>query len=86
MVPHSLVFLPDRRELCVADRENGRIQCFLADSQEFVKEIKKKEFGGRVFAISYRPGGGELPPSSQAEVGADDGLNSGLTGPEEPEQ
>lgn len=64
MVPHSLVFLPDRREICVADRENGRIQCFLAESQEFVKEIKKKEFGGRVFAISYRPGGGELLPST----------------------
>lgn len=59
-VPHSLVFLPDRREVCVADRENGRIQCFLAESQEFVKEIKKKEFGGRVFAISYRPGGDGL--------------------------
>ncbi|PWS21422.1 hypothetical protein DKP78_23650, partial [Enterococcus faecium] len=31
-IPHSLVFLPDRQELCVADRENGRIQCFLAEA------------------------------------------------------
>lgn len=60
-IPHSLVLLPDRRELCVADRENGRIQCFLAESGEFVKEIKREEFGGKVFAITYSPVGGELP-------------------------
>uniref|UniRef100_A0A3B4Z4W3 Peptidylglycine alpha-amidating monooxygenase n=1 Tax=Seriola lalandi dorsalis TaxID=1841481 RepID=A0A3B4Z4W3_SERLL len=57
-VPHSLVFLPDRREVCVADRENGRIQCFIAETGEFVKEIKKEEFGGEVFAITYSPAGG----------------------------
>ncbi|XP_068429469.1 peptidyl-glycine alpha-amidating monooxygenase isoform X1 [Clinocottus analis] len=56
-IPHSLVFLPDRQEVCVADRENGRIQCFLAQTGEFVKEIKKEEFGGQVFAISYSPAG-----------------------------
>ncbi|XP_015222499.2 peptidyl-glycine alpha-amidating monooxygenase isoform X1 [Lepisosteus oculatus] len=52
-IPHSLAFVPDRQELCVADRENGRIQCFVAESGEFVKEIKKNEFGGEVFAVSY---------------------------------
>lgn len=59
-IPHSLVFLPDRREVCVADRENGRIQCFIAETEEFVKEIKKEEFGGKVFAINYSPAGGKL--------------------------
>uniref|UniRef100_UPI003AACF3F8 peptidyl-glycine alpha-amidating monooxygenase B n=1 Tax=Centroberyx gerrardi TaxID=166262 RepID=UPI003AACF3F8 len=59
-IPHSLVFLPDRQELCVADRENGRIQCFVANTGEFVKEIKKEEFGGEVFAVSYSPAGGGL--------------------------
>ncbi|XP_066567363.1 peptidyl-glycine alpha-amidating monooxygenase B isoform X5 [Amia ocellicauda] len=59
-IPHSLAFVPDRRELCVADRENGRIQCFLAESGEFVKEIKKDEFGGEVFAVSYAPENGGL--------------------------
>lgn len=58
-IPHSLVFLPDRQEVCVADRENGRIQCFIAETGEFVKEIKKDEFGGSVFAINYSPAGGE---------------------------
>ncbi|KAM9338178.1 peptidyl-glycine alpha-amidating monooxygenase B [Symphorus nematophorus] len=56
-VPHSLVFLPDKQEVCVADRENGRIQCFIAETGEFVKEIKKEEFGGEVFAITYSPVG-----------------------------
>ncbi|KAM8873147.1 peptidyl-glycine alpha-amidating monooxygenase B isoform 2-T2 [Synchiropus picturatus] len=54
-IPHSLAFLPDRNEVCVADRENGRIQCFNAETGEFVKEIKKEEFGGEVYAISYSP-------------------------------
>uniref|UniRef100_A0A7N8XD52 Peptidylglycine alpha-amidating monooxygenase n=1 Tax=Mastacembelus armatus TaxID=205130 RepID=A0A7N8XD52_9TELE len=56
-IPHSLVFLPDRQEVCVADRENGRIQCFIAETGEFVKEIKKEEFGGKVFAITYKLAG-----------------------------
>ncbi|XP_026074975.1 peptidyl-glycine alpha-amidating monooxygenase B-like isoform X1 [Carassius auratus] len=72
-IPHSLTFLPDKRELCVADRENGRIQCFMADTGEFVKEIKKEQFGGEVFAIAYSPAQGGLmyavngePPYGQA--------------------
>ncbi|XP_031143120.1 peptidyl-glycine alpha-amidating monooxygenase isoform X3 [Sander lucioperca] len=59
-IPHSLVFLPDRQEVCVADRENGRIQCFIAKTGEFVKEIKKEEFGGEVFALTYSPAGDGL--------------------------
>ncbi|XP_033844984.1 peptidyl-glycine alpha-amidating monooxygenase-like isoform X2 [Periophthalmus magnuspinnatus] len=59
-IPHSLVFLPDRREVCVADRENRRIQCFIAETGEFVKEIKKDEFSGEVFAITYSPVGDGL--------------------------
>ncbi|XP_026864795.2 peptidyl-glycine alpha-amidating monooxygenase B isoform X5 [Electrophorus electricus] len=54
-IPHSLAFAPDKRELLVADRENGRVQCFMADTGEFVKEIKKDEFGGEVFAVAYAP-------------------------------
>lgn len=57
-IPHSLAFAADKRELLVADRENGRVQCFMADTGEFVKEIKKDEFGGEVFAVSYSPAQG----------------------------
>ncbi|XP_044030772.1 peptidyl-glycine alpha-amidating monooxygenase isoform X4 [Siniperca chuatsi] len=59
-IPHSLVFLPDREEVCVADRENGRIQCFIAETGEFVKEIKKEEFGGEMFALTFSPAGDGL--------------------------
>ncbi|XP_071996236.1 peptidyl-glycine alpha-amidating monooxygenase isoform X3 [Engystomops pustulosus] len=56
-IPHSLAMIPDHGQLCVADRENGRIQCFQAETGRFVKEIKHKEFGSKVFAISYISGG-----------------------------
>ncbi|XP_010370426.1 peptidyl-glycine alpha-amidating monooxygenase isoform X16 [Rhinopithecus roxellana] len=55
-VPHSLALVPHLSQLCVADRENGRIQCFKTDTKEFVREIKHSSFGRNVFAISYIPG------------------------------
>uniref|UniRef100_A0A673T9M3 peptidylamidoglycolate lyase n=1 Tax=Suricata suricatta TaxID=37032 RepID=A0A673T9M3_SURSU len=55
-VPHSLALVPHLGQLCVADRENGRIQCFKTDTKEFVREIRHASFGRNVFAISYIPG------------------------------
>ncbi|XP_022360630.1 peptidyl-glycine alpha-amidating monooxygenase isoform X4 [Enhydra lutris kenyoni] len=55
-VPHSLALIPHLGQLCVADRENGRIQCFKTDTKEFVREIKHASFGRNIFAISYIPG------------------------------
>ncbi|CAO2625580.1 Peptidyl-glycine alpha-amidating monooxygenase B, partial [Lemmus lemmus] len=55
-IPHSLALVPHLDQLCVADRENGRIQCFRTDTKEFVREIKHASFGRNVFAISYIPG------------------------------
>ncbi|KAM4875898.1 peptidyl-glycine alpha-amidating monooxygenase isoform 3-T3 [Thomomys bottae] len=55
-VPHSLALVPHLSQLCVADRENGRIQCFNTDTKECVREIKHESFGRNVFAISYIPG------------------------------
>uniref|UniRef100_A0A8C2W3U9 Peptidylglycine alpha-amidating monooxygenase n=1 Tax=Chinchilla lanigera TaxID=34839 RepID=A0A8C2W3U9_CHILA len=55
-VPHSLALVPHVGQLCVADRENGRIQCFKTDTKKFVREIKHASFGRNVFAISYIPG------------------------------
>ncbi|XP_054540477.2 peptidyl-glycine alpha-amidating monooxygenase isoform X11 [Pan troglodytes] len=55
-VPHSLALVPPLGQLCVADRENGQIQCFKTDTKEFVREIKHSSFGRNVFAISYIPG------------------------------
>ncbi|XP_053422325.1 peptidyl-glycine alpha-amidating monooxygenase isoform X6 [Nycticebus coucang] len=55
-VPHSLALVPPLGQLCVADREHGRIQCFNTDTKEFVREIKHPSFGRNIFAISYIPG------------------------------
>ncbi|XP_072924033.1 peptidyl-glycine alpha-amidating monooxygenase B isoform X3 [Hemitrygon akajei] len=60
-IPHSLAFVPVLGQLCVADRENGRIQCFIAQSGKFVREIHHPEFGERLFAVSYTSdNGGQL--------------------------
>ncbi|XP_027512630.1 peptidyl-glycine alpha-amidating monooxygenase isoform X10 [Corapipo altera] len=56
-IPHSLALIPDFSQLCVADRENGRIQCFKLETGEFTREIKHKSFGRELFAVSYVPGG-----------------------------
>ncbi|KAM5191313.1 peptidyl-glycine alpha-amidating monooxygenase isoform 3-T3 [Mantella aurantiaca] len=56
-IPHSLALIPDHGQLCVADRENGRIQCFHSETGHFVKEIKHAAFGSRIFAVSYGSGG-----------------------------
>ncbi|XP_068103574.1 peptidyl-glycine alpha-amidating monooxygenase isoform X5 [Hyperolius riggenbachi] len=56
-IPHSLTLVPDQLQLCVADRENGRIQCFSSETGHFVREIKHAAFGNRVFAVFYAAGG-----------------------------
>ncbi|XP_010212477.1 PREDICTED: peptidyl-glycine alpha-amidating monooxygenase-like, partial [Tinamus guttatus] len=56
-IPHSLALIPEFSQLCIADRENGRIQCFELGSGQFIREIKHKSFGRELFAVSYVPGG-----------------------------
>ena len=51
-VPHSMTYVEDRGWLCVADRENGRIQCFDLNG-DFQKQYHPKEFGSRLFAVEY---------------------------------
>lgn len=51
-VPHSMTLAEDKGLLCVADRENGRIQCFDLDGN-FQLMIYSPEFGDRIFAVSY---------------------------------
>ncbi|XP_061167257.1 peptidylglycine alpha-amidating monooxygenase-like [Saccostrea echinata] len=53
-VPHSMTIAEDKGLLCVADRENGRIQCFDFEGN-FQRMIESPEFGGRLFAVSYCP-------------------------------
>ncbi|XP_015677179.1 peptidyl-glycine alpha-amidating monooxygenase, partial [Protobothrops mucrosquamatus] len=56
-IPHSLTLASDFDQLCVADRENGRIQCFKPETGKFVREIRHPSFGREVFAVAYTPGG-----------------------------
>ncbi|XP_070599076.1 peptidyl-glycine alpha-amidating monooxygenase isoform X2 [Erythrolamprus reginae] len=56
-IPHSLTLASDFGQLCAADRENGRIQCFKPETGKFVREIRHPSFGREVFAVAYTPGG-----------------------------
>ncbi|XP_050402330.1 peptidyl-glycine alpha-amidating monooxygenase B isoform X1 [Patella vulgata] len=53
-IPHSLTLAENEGLVCVADRENGRIQCFDLEGN-FRHQIKHKEFGDRLFALEYSP-------------------------------
>lgn len=55
-IPHSLTLASDFGQLCAADRENGRIQCFKPETGKFVREIRHPSFGREVFAVAYAPG------------------------------
>lgn len=55
-VPHALTLLHDKNELCVADRENGRIQCFTALNGTFVRQYYNEIIGDRLFSMAYSPG------------------------------
>lgn len=56
-VPHSVTLIEDWNLLCVADRENERIQCFSAGLRNDLRAlptgtfVKKAEGLGRVFAV-----------------------------------
>nr|AEI84584.1 peptidylglycine alpha-amidating monooxygenase [Conus bullatus] len=53
-IPHSLALAEDLHMVCVADRENGRIQCFDLDGKSpFI--LKEPEFGPAVYAVEYSP-------------------------------
>ena len=51
-VPHSIVDVPNKQWVCVADRENGRVTCFDYNGK-LVKEIHPTEMSKRVFAVTY---------------------------------
>ncbi|XP_076055951.1 peptidyl-glycine alpha-amidating monooxygenase B-like isoform X2 [Oratosquilla oratoria] len=60
-VPHALTLAEDQGEVCVADRENGRVQCFTTSEGTFTRQFKFNEWGGRLFSVAYTPAmGGRL--------------------------
>lgn len=58
-LPHGLALAEDKGQLCVADRENGRIQCFDL-SGNFIRQIHPPQFGSALYALEYCPRHGEL--------------------------
>jgi len=66
-IPHGLALAEDRSEICVADRENGRVQCFTLDG-DFTRSIQPQEFGSRIFSVAYtKANGGQLHAVSGPE-------------------
>nr|AAD42258.1 alpha-amidating enzyme precursor 1 [Lymnaea stagnalis] len=53
-IPHSITVSEENNLVCVADRENGRVQCFDLDGN-FKHMIKHPQFGPRLFAIEQCP-------------------------------
>lgn len=60
LIPHKIVLVPpsslsasNEKLACVADRENGRIQCFSIPYGYFKFQIRLDEFNGRLFSVSY---------------------------------
>lgn len=51
-VPHSITVAEDRGLVCVADRENGRIQCFDLEG-DFIRQMHLPSFGSYLYAIEY---------------------------------
>lgn len=59
-VPHDLSLAEEKNLLYVSDRENGRIQCFLASNGSYVYQIASSAIGKRLFSASYTPVNGKL--------------------------
>uniref|UniRef100_A0A182NHJ0 peptidylamidoglycolate lyase n=1 Tax=Anopheles dirus TaxID=7168 RepID=A0A182NHJ0_9DIPT len=68
-IPHALTLVGDRELLCVADREQGRVQCFHTGNGTFHSQYSSPEMiGSRLFSVKY--------------VHADGGLLYTINGPQ----
>lgn len=53
-VPHALAIIDKTREVCVADREHGRIVCFNANNGSFTGGFQQVDVTGtRIFSLAY---------------------------------
>uniref|UniRef100_A0A182M7E9 peptidylamidoglycolate lyase n=1 Tax=Anopheles culicifacies TaxID=139723 RepID=A0A182M7E9_9DIPT len=59
-IPHALAVVADRDLLCVADREQGRVQCFHTANGTFHSQYSSPEIGGRLFSVKYVASDGGL--------------------------
>ena len=54
-VVHKIVAIEHEGEVCVADRENGRLQCIKYGNDTSVQVITNPAWGKRLFSLSYSP-------------------------------
>lgn len=60
-IPHALALVPEMDLVCVADRENGRVQCFQTLNGTFHSQYHSPITGDRLFSVAYAPiQGGQL--------------------------
>lgn len=60
-IPHALALANDLGLICVADRENGRVQCFNTMNGTFHSQYHSPVIGDRLFGVAYAPiNGGQL--------------------------
>lgn len=60
-IPHGLTLALDKNLLCVADRENGRVQCFHTSNGTFHSQYHNPLIGDRLYSVSYASvNGGQL--------------------------
>lgn len=53
-VPHALAIIDKTHEVCVADREHGRIVCFDANNGSFTSGFQQVDVTGtRLFSLAY---------------------------------
>ncbi|KAK9497513.1 hypothetical protein O3M35_004218 [Rhynocoris fuscipes] len=52
-IPHGLTLAEDLGLICVADRENGRVQCFNSLNASFVFQLRSETIGPRIFSVDY---------------------------------
>uniref|UniRef100_A0A1L8DTV6 peptidylamidoglycolate lyase n=2 Tax=Nyssomyia neivai TaxID=330878 RepID=A0A1L8DTV6_9DIPT len=52
-IPHSLTLALDKGLVCVADRENGRVQCFHTTNGTFHSQYHSPIVGDRIYGVSY---------------------------------
>lgn len=53
LVPHGLTLAEEHDYLFVADRENGRIECFFASNGSFHQVYQNSLFGRQIYSVAY---------------------------------
>uniref|UniRef100_A0A1B6LWW9 peptidylamidoglycolate lyase n=1 Tax=Graphocephala atropunctata TaxID=36148 RepID=A0A1B6LWW9_9HEMI len=59
-LPHALTLAEDRKLVCVADRENGRVLCFDWNSGTYAFSISSPQIGSLIYSVAYSPLDGGL--------------------------